>query len=74
MKDIEVANFVNGSTNENCDIKDSRVQLIMSFDSNKDGRLSLNDFLDFYRNSCIDKGNLSIVRNNLKNHGFRQDL
>lgn len=66
-----MADFVNGSTNENCDTKDSRVQLVMTFDSNKDGKLSLDNFLDFYRHSCIEKGNLAIVRNNLKNHGFR---
>lgn len=74
MRDVEVAKFVSGSTNETCEVNDSRVIMILSFDSNKDGRLSLADFLTFYRNSCIEKGNLAIVRNNLRNHGFRQDL
>lgn len=73
MRNVEVANFVRGSTNETCDINDSRVQLILQFASKKDGKLTLPDFLEFYRNSCIEKGSLSVVRNNLRNHGFRQD-
>lgn len=74
MSSPEIANFVKGSTGETCDLTDSRIFTILEFDSNKDGKLSLSDFLDFYRNSCIEKGNLSTVRNNLRNNGFRQDL
>ena len=74
MSNVQIANFVKGSTGETCDLTDSRIFIILEFDSNKDGKLTLTDFLEFYRNSCIDKGNLSTVRNNLRNHGFRQDL
>jgi hypothetical protein len=74
MRNVEVANFVRGSTNETCELNDSRIPWIMEFDSDKDGKMTLADFLDFYRNSCIEKGNLAVVRNNLRNHGFRQDL
>lgn len=74
MRDIEVAKFVSGSTNETCEVTDGRVTMILSFGSKKDGKLTLPDFLEFYRNSCIEKGNLATVRNNLRNHGFRQDL
>jgi hypothetical protein len=74
MRNTEVMNFVRGSTNESCEINDHRVHTILSFSSNKDGKLSREDFLNFYRNSCIEKGALATVRNNLRNHNFRQDL
>ena len=74
MRNTEVMNFVRGSTNENCEIHDSRVQVILNFAKKKDGKLTLQDFLNFYRNSCIEKGALATVRNNLRNHNFRQDL
>lgn len=74
MRNTEVTNFVKGSTNENCEINDHRVQTILSFSSKKDGKLTREDFLNFYRNSCIEKGALATVRNNLRNHNFRQDL
>jgi len=45
---------------------------IMSFDSNHDGKLTLNDFLYFYEQSCTTK--LSTVRSNLSKMGFRDDL
>ena len=41
MRNTEVMHFVRGSTNENCEIHDSRVQVILNFAKKKDGKLTL---------------------------------
>ena len=71
MTNKEVVEFVQGSTNETSHVNDSRIFTIMAFDSDQDGKMTLDDFLNFYRDSCIKKGALATVRNNLKNHNFR---
>lgn len=44
-----VAAFIAGATKQPCNKDDSRVEGIMNkFDSDKDGRLTLDDFLNFY--------------------------
>ena len=48
------------------------VQMILGYDSNEDGKLSLKDFLHFYEVSCTSK--LNTVRDNLAKMGFRDDL
>lgn len=44
----------------------------MGYDSNSDGKLSLKDWLYFYKEACATK--LATVRNNLASMGFRADL
>jgi hypothetical protein len=52
----QVCNFVMGATNEQCFINDKRATDILSkYDSNQDGKLERNDFIEFYRQSCFSK-------------------
>ena len=45
---------------------------VAHIDSNQDGKLTLDDFLYFYEQSCTTK--LQTVRSNLSKMGFRDDL
>ena len=46
----------------------------MEYDSDKDGKMTLEDFLVFYREACIDPIKDKVVRDNLSHMGFRDDL
>ena len=46
----------------------------MHYDSDKDGKMTLEDFLVFYREACINSQTDKIVRDNLSHMGFRDDL
>jgi hypothetical protein len=46
----------------------------MEYDSDKDGKMTLEDFLVFYREACIEPVKDKIVRDNLSHMGFRDDL
>jgi hypothetical protein len=45
----EICNFVKKATNEPCKTDDSRALSILSNDSNNDGLLERDDFIEFYR-------------------------
>ena len=49
MRNEEVCKFVSKATNEPCSSGDSRVANILKYDSNEDGRLERDDFIEFYR-------------------------
>ena len=48
--------------------------MIMGFDSDKDGKMTVEDFLVFYKQQCIKEDRVKIVRSNLASMGFRDDL
>jgi len=48
------------------------VLYIASFDSNNDGELERNDFIEFYRKSCFEK--VDVVRTNLMNYNDNHSL
>lgn len=69
-----VAAFIAGATKQPCTKDDSRVEHIMSkYDGDKDGQLTLDDFLGFYLDAASGSA-LKAVQQNLKNHNVRLDL
>lgn len=49
MTPAELVSFVEGSTHDTCPVNDSRiVETFQRYDDDKDGFLSLKNFLDFY--------------------------
>ena len=44
----------------------------MSWDSDSDGKLTRQDFMEFYSNSCF--GNPELVRRNLTKYNYRADM
>lgn len=72
MRLQEICNFIKGATKETCRQEDSRVLYIASFDSNNDGKLERNDFIEFYRKSCFEK--VDVVRTNLMNYNYNHSL
>ena len=69
------AELIRNTTGEqNVGPKDSRIKAMMkTYDKDKDGAMDLDGFLDFYRDSLVNKKE-DTVRNNLHVHGFRNDL
>lgn len=72
MRLQEICNFIKGATKETCRQEDNRVLYIASFDSNNDGKLERNDFIEFYRKSCFEK--VDVVRTNLMNYNYNHSL
>lgn len=71
--DEECARFVTGVTGEPCSTQDNRVvKIIGQYDTNKDGKLDLDDFLEFYKQNCYN--NVSTIRRNLAKVNYRDDL
>ena len=56
MSPINLSDFCQSCTSQLCIVSDLRIKTIFEkYDKNKDGFLELNDFLEFYKNSSIDK-------------------
>ena len=72
MRNEEVCKFVSKATNEPCSSGDARVANILKYDSNEDGRLERDDFIEFYRQSCFQK--IQVVRNNLYKYNYNSSL
>lgn len=71
--DEECARFVTGVTGESCSTTDGRIiKIIGEYDSNKDGKLDLEDFLEFYKQNCYN--NVHTIRRNLAKINIRDDL
>ena len=69
-----VAAFIAGATKQPCPPDDNRVDGIMSkYDTDKDGKIGLDDFLAFYEDAASGTA-LKAVHQNLKNHNVRLDL
>ena len=67
------AAFTRTCTEDNCTEEDGRVVgLFLKYDTDKDNRLTEEDFLAFYRHCCKEKED--VVRHNLYAHGYRSDL
>lgn len=67
------ADFTNSCTGDSCKPHNRRIELIFAeFDSNGDGYLTLEDFLEFYKNACLTR--LYVVWNNLQSYNYRNDL
>lgn len=68
-----LAKFIHSCTSDNCRPDDCRVTgTISQWDHDKDGKLDLTDFLNFYKNACQEKK--SVVWKNLHSHYYRNDL
>ncbi|KAL4448730.1 hypothetical protein ABPG74_012819 [Tetrahymena malaccensis] len=68
-----LAKFIHSCTSDNCRPDDQRVTSTMAqWDQDKDGKLNLQDFLNFYRNACLEKKH--VVWKNLHFHYYRNDL
>jgi len=69
----EVCNFIHGATHEVCDISDRRATDILNgYDSNNDGKMERDDFIEFYRQSCFIK--INTVRANLFKYNYNHNL
>ncbi len=50
------ADFIHSCTNDSCKAEDLRVKQVFDrWDSDKDGFLTLENFLDFYQLACNDR-------------------
>ncbi len=69
------AEMIRNTTGEkNVGETDSRIKTMMkSYDTDHDGTIDLDGFLEFYRDSIVNKRE-DTVRKNLQVHGFRNDL
>lgn len=69
----QCAGFINSCTNDGCKSDDRRVkEVFTNNDHDRDGFLSLDDFLEFYTKSCRHRP--QVVWNNLHAHHYRNDL
>lgn len=69
-----VARFISGATKQPCNFDDGRVDgILKQYDTDKDGNLTIDDFLQFYYNAASGTL-LKAVHSNLKNHNVRLDL
>jgi len=67
------AAFTNSCTGDQCKATDKRIQdFFTAHDTDKDGYLTLRNFLDFYKEACINRPN--VVWTNLSAHHYRNDL
>ena len=67
------AEFTNSCTGENCKATDKKmIDFVALYDRDRDGLLEVEDFLEFYRSSCLSKPHA--VWNNLAYHNYRNDL
>jgi hypothetical protein len=73
MRIQEICNFITGATHETCDISDHRaVEILKAHDTDGDGRLVRDDFVEFYRQACFNK--ITTVRNNLFKYNYNNQL
>lgn len=69
----QLAKFINSCTGDTCKADDTRVtSTLEKWDKDKDGKLILSDFLDFYTHACTKKK--QVVWKNLHGHNYRNDL
>jgi len=67
------AAFIHSCINDGCKADDDRVkETFAKFDSDKDGFLDENDFLEFYKRACEARSH--VVWSNLNSHNYRADL
>ena len=53
MSPIGCADFINSCTGDKCQANDKRVnETFGAFDKDKDGLLTIDDFLEFYSSAC----------------------
>ena len=65
--------FIKGCTHEDIGPEDSRIEgLFKLYDKGKTGKMTKENFMDFFLKACIDK--LDRVLENLKCHHIRADL
>jgi len=65
--------FTNSCTGDPCKATDKRIQeFFTSHDDDRDGLLTEENFLEFYRQACIQRPN--VVWTNLASHHYRNDL
>lgn len=73
MNQEDLASFVSATTGETVTANDNRVKSTMQqHDTDKDGFLTTENFIDFYLAAAKDKK--SVVWQNLKSHHIRPDL
>jgi len=72
MRIEEITAFIKGATKETCSRDDSRVIFISGFDSNGDGKIEKDDFINFYKKSCFEK--VDVVRQNLIQYNYNNAL
>lgn len=73
MNQEGLGKFIMSCTGDNCSPDDYRVVGTFNlWDTDKDGALTLSDFIAFYESACRDKK--SVVWKNLHSHGYRNDL
>lgn len=65
--------FTNSCTGDPCKSTDKRIQeFFTSHDDDRDGLLTEENFLEFYRQACVQRPN--VVWTNLASHHYRNDL
>lgn len=71
----QCSNYIAGVTTTYCPINDSRISdLFYRYDLDKDDKISIEDFLRFYKDCIEDPIKLENVEKNLYNLHFRRDL
>jgi Ca2+-binding EF-hand superfamily protein len=65
--------FIKGCTGEHPSLSDERITgMFKLYDSNSDGFIERQEFINFYEIACRTKGDT--VRENLRHHNIRADL
>jgi len=73
MSPEHCAAFIHSCTNDHCKADDKRVkEVFATYDTDRDGFLTLENFLDFYTSASKSRGH--VVWNNLHAHHYRNDL
>lgn len=73
MGKYQLAEFIEKATQVSCSTFDHRViRFLQQYDKNRDNLISLEDFLKFYHECCIEKPD--VVWKNLACLRFRRDL
>ena len=73
MSPDNCAAFINSCTSDGCSGEDKRVKgVFANHDSDRDGFMSQEDFVDFYYTACKNRPN--VVWSNLASHHYRNDL
>lgn len=73
MTPDQTAAFISSCTNDNCKADDTRIkEVFLKFDTDKDGFLMEENFLEFYNQACRDKK--QVVWSNLQSQFYRRDL